>query len=523
MGLLARRSSASALRAARHWPLVFLGLAAFLFVRNDPRAWPLGPAGFWESLTLPDVLQHRAFVVLVVAFGVFEWAVRTRRLRAAPVGLRVPAAVRGRRRPPADALARDVQPEGGVPHRGHARAARPPRRVRRLGPLARAAAARGRPGAPGWLWTACFTAVGAAARSSIARGEDRAIMSRMIAGHATARARRVTSRTSRTAAAPITSARLDGGAAHVVARASGTYLGREDDATDAAVPAGRSTRALERGINVIDTAVNYRHQRSERAVGAALAEAIRRRAVRRDEVIVATKGGFIPSTARCRATRAPTSPRRTCSPASSSPATWCGIALHGAALSRRPDRPQPRRTSGSTTIDVYYLHNPESRSSTRWPPEEFLRRAARAPSRRWRRRWRRARIARVRHRRPGTATAPIPARPAPVARGDGRRRRATWAAPTTTSRSIQLPYNLGMPEAFTRANQRVGGELRQHAGGGARLGVYVMASASVLPGPAHAQSAAGRRRVPAGPRRPTPSARSSSCARRRASAPRSSA
>src|SRR5262249_49446138 len=27
-------------RAARHWPLVFLGLAAFLFVRNDPRAWP---------------------------------------------------------------------------------------------------------------------------------------------------------------------------------------------------------------------------------------------------------------------------------------------------------------------------------------------------------------------------------------------------------------------------------------------------------------------------------------------------
>src|SRR6266436_3717730 len=33
------------LRAARHWPLVFLGLATFLFIRNDPRAWPLGPAG----------------------------------------------------------------------------------------------------------------------------------------------------------------------------------------------------------------------------------------------------------------------------------------------------------------------------------------------------------------------------------------------------------------------------------------------------------------------------------------------
>jgi putative copper resistance protein D len=73
-------------RAARHWPLVFLGLATFLFIRNDPRAWPLGPAGFWESLTLPDVLQHRTFVLLVVAFGVFEWMVRTGRLAERPWG-----------------------------------------------------------------------------------------------------------------------------------------------------------------------------------------------------------------------------------------------------------------------------------------------------------------------------------------------------------------------------------------------------------------------------------------------------
>jgi putative copper resistance protein D len=72
------------LRPARHWPLVFLGLAAFMFMRNDPLAWPLGPAGFWESLTLPDVLQHRAFVLMVVAFAVFEWMVRTGRLRPRP-------------------------------------------------------------------------------------------------------------------------------------------------------------------------------------------------------------------------------------------------------------------------------------------------------------------------------------------------------------------------------------------------------------------------------------------------------
>ncbi len=73
-------------RVARHWPLVLLGLAGFLFLRNDPRAWPLGPAGFWESFALPDVLQHRAFVGLIVAFAVFEWMVRTGRLPSAPWG-----------------------------------------------------------------------------------------------------------------------------------------------------------------------------------------------------------------------------------------------------------------------------------------------------------------------------------------------------------------------------------------------------------------------------------------------------
>lgn len=83
MGLLAIAERLG-VRAARHWPLLFFGLATFMFIRNDPRAWPLGPAGFWESLTLPDVLQHRAFVLLIVLFGSFEWMVRTGRLPQKP-------------------------------------------------------------------------------------------------------------------------------------------------------------------------------------------------------------------------------------------------------------------------------------------------------------------------------------------------------------------------------------------------------------------------------------------------------
>jgi putative copper resistance protein D len=64
------------LRIARHWPLVFFGLAAFLFIRSDPEVWPLGEIGFWDSLRDVEVLQHRFFVLLIVTFGLFEWWVR---------------------------------------------------------------------------------------------------------------------------------------------------------------------------------------------------------------------------------------------------------------------------------------------------------------------------------------------------------------------------------------------------------------------------------------------------------------
>ena len=75
IGVLALLNQAG-LRIARHWPLLFLGLAAFLFLRSDPETWPLGPVGFWESFRDVEVLQHRVFVVLIVAFAGFEWRVR---------------------------------------------------------------------------------------------------------------------------------------------------------------------------------------------------------------------------------------------------------------------------------------------------------------------------------------------------------------------------------------------------------------------------------------------------------------
>jgi putative copper resistance protein D len=90
MGLLAMLHASGRARWARHWPLVFLGLAGFMAARNDPGSWPLGPEGFWEGWLVATVAQHRVFVLLVVAFGIFEWMVRTGRLPSRRAGLIFP-------------------------------------------------------------------------------------------------------------------------------------------------------------------------------------------------------------------------------------------------------------------------------------------------------------------------------------------------------------------------------------------------------------------------------------------------
>jgi copper resistance protein D len=90
IGLLALANQAGQ-RWARHWPLVFLGLAVFLFLRSDPEVWPLGRIGFFESLYDVEVVQHRFFVLLVVIFGLFEWRVRAGGLAESRLNLVFPA------------------------------------------------------------------------------------------------------------------------------------------------------------------------------------------------------------------------------------------------------------------------------------------------------------------------------------------------------------------------------------------------------------------------------------------------
>jgi len=53
-------------------PMVLFGMVEFLFIRNDPEAWPTGPIGLWASLKDPEVFQHRVFLLMLLGIAVIE-------------------------------------------------------------------------------------------------------------------------------------------------------------------------------------------------------------------------------------------------------------------------------------------------------------------------------------------------------------------------------------------------------------------------------------------------------------------
>ncbi len=93
IGLLAFLAQTKLFPWARNWPLLFLGLSLFLFLRSDPETWPLGPNGFWVTLQDPEVLLHRIFALLVIALAIFEWRVQTGRVATEGARLIFPALV----------------------------------------------------------------------------------------------------------------------------------------------------------------------------------------------------------------------------------------------------------------------------------------------------------------------------------------------------------------------------------------------------------------------------------------------
>jgi aryl-alcohol dehydrogenase-like predicted oxidoreductase len=139
----------------------------------------------------------------------------------------------------------------------------------------------------------------------------------------------------------------------------GTYLGEPDDAADRNYTEAIAT-ALRSGINVLDTAINYRHQRSERNLGAALQQRIESGELKRDEVLVCTKAGYLSFDGSLPADPRAYFIREYVESGILDPKQMVGgmHCMAPAYLENQIER--SKRNLGLETIDVFYLHNPES-------------------------------------------------------------------------------------------------------------------------------------------------------------------
>jgi aryl-alcohol dehydrogenase-like predicted oxidoreductase len=260
----------------------------------------------------------------------------------------------------------------------------------------------------------------------------------------------------------------------------GTYLGNADEETDRSY-ADAITRAVELGVNVIDTAANYRFQRSERSVGEAI-KSLTAAGFAREELVVCTKGGYIPFD---------THP----------PAGQAGVRAYVEETFVKPgviqlsdivagshcmtppylshQVAQSLRNMRLETIDVYYVHNPETQLQV-VPREEFDARLRAAFGQLERER------AEGRLRFYGVAT------------WNGFRTKAgtrgyhalesMWELARAAGgeehgfRFVQLPFNLAMPEALVAENHAHEGERVSLLEAAQALGVTVVASASIMQG-----------------------------------------
>jgi aryl-alcohol dehydrogenase-like predicted oxidoreductase len=255
----------------------------------------------------------------------------------------------------------------------------------------------------------------------------------------------------------------------------GTYLGHWDDRTDRMYQ-DAIRRAIELGSNVIDSAINYRFQRSERSIGAALRQVFDAGKASRDEIIVATKGGFLSFDSE-----PPRDPRgwvieNIFSKGAARPEDFVDSHCMSPAYLEN-QLSQSLKNLGLETIDIYYIHNPEAQLEgvTR---DEFSKRLRAAFE------FLESACDDGRIQFYGTATW-NGYRQSPRARdylslseiyetavavgGEGHRFRV-----------IQLPYNLAMPEGLTLPNQSVEGDPLSALEAASRLGITAMCSASIF-------------------------------------------
>jgi aryl-alcohol dehydrogenase-like predicted oxidoreductase len=260
----------------------------------------------------------------------------------------------------------------------------------------------------------------------------------------------------------------------------GTYLGEMDRETDELYREAVKL-AARAGVNVIDSAVNYRFQRSERSIGAAIKELIGAGTVKREELIVSSKGGYITFDGEM-----PANPREyferayvqtgLIGPGDLVDNSHCMTPRYLEAMLETS-----RANLGLETIDVYFLHNPEGQAAA-VGREEFMSRMRLVFELLERKAsegaigvygtatWNGYRV------RPGSADYLSLQELVDLA--------AEVGGPNHHFKVVQLPYSLAMAEAFTTPNQRTKGEDQKLSllEAARAMGIAVWASASLLQG-----------------------------------------
>ena len=252
----------------------------------------------------------------------------------------------------------------------------------------------------------------------------------------------------------------------------GTYLGREDDTQDRAYT-DAILAAVRGGVNVLDSAINYRLERSERAIGAALA-ALAADGIDRSQILVSTKAGYLPSR---------------------DPEAHFETQILPAGLARREDlvsgchciapaylRHQLAKSLanlGLEAVDVYYLHNPEQQVEELGPAifRERMRAAFAALE---------EEVAAGRIGVYGTATwngyRVEAERPEHLDLAELVELAREVAGPDHHFRVVQLPYNVAMAEAYGAATQTIDRRRVPLLEAAQHLGIAAFASASILQG-----------------------------------------
>ena len=255
----------------------------------------------------------------------------------------------------------------------------------------------------------------------------------------------------------------------------GTYLGEPDSAADKAYRESIGA-AVRSGLNLIDTAINYRLQRSERSVGAALRDLFAS-GFAREELVLCTKAGFLTPDGDM-----PPDANDYFSREFIETGIFAveDIAAGCHCLTPRYIEDQlerSRRNLGVECVDVFYLHNPETQLAE-IPRELFNRRILAAFE------CLESAVASDKIESYGLATWSA-FRDDPRSQGYlslesicGLARQASGGE--NHFRFVQLPFNIGMPEALVRPNQAIGGKSVSMIQAARELGITLIASASLL-------------------------------------------